>query len=181
MNSDAMIAGVGVGGLTDKYDIKILICYLLNNVSEQLTKNQLDFVFQDGQFANYFSFCDAFAELVSSAHITVTDSNIILNDLGVQTAKKLFSSLPISLRDNVVSTAMRLLSQLKNERENEAIIVKYQNGYKVSCTIHDVDFDLLSFEVFAPDITQAEIIKDKFQKNPTKLYQNLINYLIFNE
>lgn len=178
---DTIIAGVGMGGLTDKYDIKILICYLLNSIDEKLTKEQLDFVFQDGQYANYFSYCDAFAELLTSNHISFEEKdNIInLNELGIETAKKLFTSLPASLRDNVVTTTMGLLAQLKNERENESTIVKYNNGYMVKCIIHDIDYDLLSFDIYAPDILQAEKIKMKFQQNPTKLYKNLIEYLIY--
>ena len=56
-------------------------------------------------------------------------------------------------------------------------IKPYANGYKVSCVIHDSDFDLLNFEMFAPDEFQAEKIKEMFLKDPLSFYQNMISFL----
>lgn len=179
MDYDRVIPGVGAGGLTDKYDIKILVCYLLNCLKTPLTKTQLDFVFQDGSYANYFSYCAAYAELLASGHITLDGDTLVLHELGVETAKRLYTNLPSSLRDNVVASAMGLLARIKHERENEAHIQPYGNGYRVSCTIHDTDFDLLSFQIYAPDILQAEQIANRFRSDPAKLYQSLIQYLVF--
>lgn len=179
MNNDNIIAGVGIGGLTDKYDIKILICYLINSIEHPITKEQLDYIMHDGQFANYFSFCNAYSELLESGHIEEVDGIIKLNELGELTTKKLQTNLPKSLRDNIVDAAIGLLASIKYKTENEVNIEPYKNGYLVKCIIHDTDFDLLSFEIYAPDILQAEKIKEKFWQDPAKLYQNLIGYLIF--
>lgn len=179
MNNENIIAGVGVGGLTDKYDVKILICYLINSIDRPITKEQLDYVMHVGQFVNYFSFCSAYSELLDSGHIEEINGLIILNELGITTTKKLHTNLPLSLRDNIVEAALGLFASIKYQRENEATIESYKNGYLVKCIIHDTDFDLLSFEIYAPDILQAEKIKEKFWNDPGKLYKNLIEYLIF--
>lgn len=182
MSNETIVPGIGIGGLQDKYEIKILICYLLHSIQTPLTKDQLNYVFQDGQLVNYFSFRDALAELIESNHIQTTKKDneevYTLNPLGVETAEKLYKSLPSSLRDNVVGTAMKLLAHIKNEKENEVTITPYKNGYLVKCTIHEVDFDLMSYEVYVPDMLQAEKIKAKFQENPSKIYQGLIQLLI---
>lgn len=182
MSNKKIVPGVGIGGLQDKYQIKILICYLLNTVQAPFTNEQLNYIFQDESLVNYFSFCDALAELIKTEHITVEkkDSDEIyhLNKFGIETAEKLDHSLPKSLRDNVVSNAIQLLAKIKSEKENEVIIKPYQNGYMVQCMIHEVDFDLMKIELFVPDKLQANKIKDFFQNNPSKVYQSLIQLLI---
>ena len=182
MDNVTIVPGVGIGGLNNKYEIKILICYLLNSINVPFSKEQLSYVFQDKNFVNYFIFCDALADLLESKHITSKNENnheiFTLNELGIETALKLNHSLPKSLRDNVVTTAMQLLAMMKNEKENEVFINPYKNGYLVKCIIHDIDFDLMSFEVYAPDILQAEKIKTKFQESPLKIYKGLINLLV---
>lgn len=184
MDNETIVAGVGVGGLQDKYDIKILICYLLYTVNSPLSREQLNYVFQDGSFANYFSFCDALSELISSQHISAErnefDEIYTLNDFGKETAQKLNHLLPSSLKDNIVLSAMQLLAKIKHERENEVIIKPCKNGFDVHCIIHDVEFDLMDFRLFAPDKLQAEKIKENFLKNPSKIYQTLIQLLVEN-
>lgn len=176
--SDQIVPGIGVGGMTDKYEVKILICYLLYCIKAPLSREQLNTVFQDGQLVNYFSFCDALKELIDSEHLFAdVQDRYILNPLGEETALRLNRSLPKSLRDNVVTAAMRLLAKVKREQENEAEIQHYQNGFLVKCVVHDVGFDLLRFEVFAPDQLQAERIRERFLSNPAQIYQSMISAL----
>ena len=52
-----------------------------------------------------------------------------------------------------------------------------ENGYRVICTIHDLDFDLMQISLYAPDLMQAEILKKRFMNDPSGFYQNVINYL----
>lgn len=177
-----VIPGIGIGPMTDKYDIKILICYLLNSVKTPLSKDQINFIFQDEQLVNYFSFCEALKELIEAGHITsniTSDGELyLLNELGIETAKKLERTLPTSLRDNVVRAAITLLAKIKKERENQVDIFPYENGFMVHCVMHDSSFDLLRLDIFAPDSLQADRIKENFLNDPTKVYQGIVKLLI---
>ncbi len=185
MDNEVIIPGVGIGPMTDKYDIKILICYLLKSVNMPLSKEQLNYIFQNEQLVNYFSFCDALKDLIDSNHISSSkaqfDEVYTLNELGLQTAKKLERSLPKSLRDNVVEAAIELLAKIKKERENEVEIRPYENGYMVNCVMHGDSFDLLQLGIYAPDMLQADKIKEKFLDDPVKLYRRLIKLLLDSE
>lgn len=182
MSNDVMIAGIGVGGMKDKYEIKILICYLLNNFNKPMTKDEINFIFQDEQIVNYFAFSEAFNELLKSKHIapvTVEGETCYeIRELGVDTAKSLASSLPQSVRDKVVTSAMELMARMKIERENEVKITECENGFKVTLIVHEVDFDIMQLELYAPDKVQAERIKDNFLKDPIKIYTGIMNNLI---
>lgn len=185
MNNETIVPGVGVGGMTEKYDIKILICYLLDAVRTPLTREQLNAIFQADQLVNYFSFCDAFAELIASGHLSLEQLDgqevIRLHSLGKETARRLDRSLPRSLRDNVVESALRLIARLKIERENDVQILPCTNGCTVECRMHDGDFDILRLSVYAPDQAQAETIRERFLHDPTRIYQGLIGLLLENE
>lgn len=176
MDESMIVAGIGRGGMTDKYQIKILICYLLSAVSSPFTRELLDETFHEAQIVNYFNYCEALSELLESEHIT-EDEVYHLNPLGLETAQRLARSLPQSIRDNVVQTAMKLVAKQQHEKENEVSIETYKSGYRVTCTIHDVDFDLMQITLYAPDRMQAEILKKRFLNDPSGFYQNVINYL----
>ena len=178
MANEVIVPGVGVGGMTEKYDIKILICYLLSSVPSPLSREELNAVFQDEQLVNYFSFCDALSELLESGHLHREDEVLVLDELGRETAKRLDRSLPSSLRDRVVETAMRLLARRKIEQENQVDITPYQNGFQVHCTMHDADFDLLRLSMYAPDRAQADAIKARLLEDPSRIYQGLIELLL---
>lgn len=74
-----------------------------------------------------------------------------------------------------MQTAMRLLARQKHESENEVTIVPSDQGFQVICTIHDIDFDLMQISLYAPDEIQAEIIRQNFLKDPSGLYQSVID------
>lgn len=182
MNDHVVIPGIGIGGMTDKYEIKILICYLLYSVHAPLSREQLNLIFQEEQLVNYFSFCSALTELIKSDHLSVkkTDTGEVytLKPFGIETAERLSHSLPASLRDNVVKTAMGLIARVKIEQENEVAITPSQNGYTVHFRMHDGSFDIMTLELFAPDLIQAEKIKENYLKDPLRIYRGLSTLLI---
>lgn len=177
-----IIAGVPIGGMTDKYDIKILVCYLIDSLKKDISRQELNYIFTQHQYVNYFSFCEALSELLQSGHLTANktefDEVYSLNKIGFETSEKLRYSLPSSFREKILKTAMEFLARIKRENENEVQISSYKNGYKVSIIIHDTDFDLMKLELFAPDMLQSEKIKDNFLENPTLFYQTVISSLI---
>lgn len=182
MDSELLIPGVGTEPMSDIYEIKILVCYLLNSIKKPMSRKQLQEVFSEGSLVNYFSFCQAIKDMLENGHISCEklefDELYTLKEHGAETARQLEHSLPRSLRDNVVEIALALLTRIKNESENEVIVSEYENGYKVRCIMHDVDFDIMALELFVPDTMQAEKIREKFLKNPPQLYKDLIQLLL---
>lgn len=182
MNTENVIAGVGVGPMTDIYEIKILICYLLESIKVSFSRQQMNDIFHGDQIVNYFAYCEAINELVKTGHITAQkeefDEIYTINQLGKDTAKHLEYLLPSSLRDNIVESAIKLLAKIKKERENEVKIVGCENGFLLKCTIHDTSYDLMHLEIYVPDQLQAEKMKEQFLLNPACIYQNFIEKLM---
>lgn len=179
---DALFAGIEPGGMTDVYEIKILICYLLYAVKEPLSKEQMDTVLQGNHLVNYFSYSAAYQELLKSGHITLEEKDgqkiIVLNQFGRDTALLLKSSLPLSVKDKVVSAGMEILAEMRRDKERETRLEQVENGYIVRLILRDGDLELLNIGLFAPDTEQAEIIRAQFMENTADVYKGIISLLI---
>ena len=96
-------------------------------------------------------------------------------------AQELDVSLPISIREQVLSAALSLMAQQKRERENTVTITKIENGFQVECHISGGEMDLMSFTLYVPDMMQAKLVKRNFQKDPQLIYSCMLAALTRNQ
>ena len=59
MEYDAFIGGIEPGGLRNKNEIRILLCYLVNSIGAPLSREDVLSIMQENGFANYFEVTDA--------------------------------------------------------------------------------------------------------------------------
>ncbi|MDR0404734.1 MAG: DUF4364 family protein [Oscillospiraceae bacterium] len=174
MKNDAFTAGVELGGLRKKDDIKLLICYLFAATRLSITKDNTIKVLQENGFANYFEANSAFSELINSGHIKQSDSKeneFLIAKSGELISKELQVSLPISIREKAVAATLALMAKAKRESENEVKIQKIKNGYDVTLKISDGAMDLMSISMYAPDLMQANLVKKNFHNSPELFYE----------
>lgn len=179
MELNAFTAGVEPGGLTHGYEIKILVCYLLNQVDEAMTFEQIHEALLVKGLVNYFELADALSELLESGHIRATDcvkdsDRYQLTPLGLETARTFQSSLPATVRDKAVRSAKNLLARKKRETENLVSISRTSDGYLVDMTICDIGSDLLSISLFMPTEEEAELVKRRFLRDPLLVYKGVL-------
>lgn len=178
MDFENYFAGIEPGGLVDKYEIKLLVCYLLSTISEPLTPDQLNYVFQSEGLVNYFSYTAALKELLETGLVTEVEEDgeqkYAVSPLGLDSAQKLESSLPRSLKDKVVSIALQLLTRLERKKNVEICLKRTDDGYLVECRILDVGSDLMQLSMYASNETQAEIMKLNFEKHIDLLYRTIL-------
>ena len=103
MSDYEIAADVAPGGLLEIYDVRILICYLLDSVDKPMTKDQLNHIFREERVVQYFTFSDALAQLVQDGHLSIQvkdgEEYYQLEPLGKGTAKRLQSVLSRAMRD----------------------------------------------------------------------------------
>lgn len=191
MDNTNIVAGISPGGLTDKSQAKVLICYMINSFVETLTKEQIYNVFEQEHLVNYFTFEEAIADLVDTKHIMMHELDIVdnldktrgscfytLGAIGKETALKLSHTIPKSIKEKAVINMEHLLNQIKTESENEVVITSSGSGYMVSMVSHDTDFDLMKLELFAPDMAGAKMIRKKFLKDPSAIYSGILSMFL---
>jgi hypothetical protein len=177
MDYNAFTGGIEPGGLRNKNEIKILICYLLASVGAPLSKSDIISIIQDNALANYFEVTDCLAELAENGNVITSGAQNELcsaGDTALMIAKQLDSALPPVVRDKAIAAAINLLAKAKRESENKVEIMKVERGYNVICHISGGEVDLMNFTLCVPDLYQANMVKDQFHRSPETVYRMLL-------
>ena len=96
-DNSAFSAGVRFGGLTDRTEIKILLCYLLTNASSPLTSQQIIDTIVGQELVNYFELQEALGLLVEQGLIVDDNDSYTITDEGKEISRELEKSLPFSV------------------------------------------------------------------------------------
>jgi hypothetical protein len=182
MAYEAFDAGLAPDGIKDTNDIKILICYLLKNVDEPLTSENISEILLRDGLVNYFELVKAVDDLLVSGHIDLVMQGeqkcYRSTNLGNGTAGLFERRLPYSVREKAVKAAINLLAKIKRESENSVEITENTSGgLNVCCKILDMGDALLSINLFVPDKPQAEMVKKQFLANPELVYKGVLSLL----
>jgi len=175
---DAFSAGVEPGGLRNRNEIKLLICFLARALDKPLTKNQLNIVMQEHGLANYFEVNQALGELLKSGNITTKfdgdEEYLYLAERASSSVETLEEDLPKSVKEKALNSAVNLLTRERRERENNIEVEALENGYNVTFTLSDKGDLLMRLTIFAADIEQVNTIRKGFLDDPVRLYSGII-------
>lgn len=170
------------GGLRNRNEIRVLVCYLLSRIGEPISKRQLAESLTGIGLVNYFEINEAVDALVSSGAAKTQAYNneecLSVSDVGREIASTLEDSLTRSVREKAVNAAMNLLSSARRERENKVEIEKRESGYFVTFTMYGFSEEILRLTLFAADSMQARMLKEGFLKDPVGFYSSTIDFLI---
>lgn len=182
MEYDAFDAGIELGGLRSRDDIRLLVCYLLKSVDSPMTRQMLNEAMQEDGLANYFEVGQAIEELLKTGNITADILNeeevISVTEKGREAAEMLEMSLPRTVREKAVNSAIRLITKARVERENKIEVTKEENGgYTITFTLFDKNTQFMKLSVYVCDSLQLEQVKQNFINDPVKVYSTIITSL----
>ncbi len=170
--------------LTDSYAVKILICFFLKQIERPVTPNQLMEIATADGIINYFYYTEALESLIAAETITLEEIEgteyYVLSEIGKKGADSFKTLVPKSFRDKILSSGMKLFTKLKIEQDVTCEIEKNEKGYSVHCICMDTDIVLMDLTLFAPDIDQARLMKEKILLNPSDFYSNVIDFTLDN-
>ena len=120
--------------LTDKFEIKIFILYLLKNIKEPLEFSTInDIVVQDG-FVNYFDFAICFAELLESNQITELKGDktlYVISAAGTEAVESVEDKIFVSVKEKALRSALRLLAFNRSGSRTRSRVEKAEKGYNL--------------------------------------------------
>lgn len=179
---NALDEGIEPGGLRNKDEIKVLICYLLKTIDTSITREQIGDIMQDQGIANYFEAMDAISDLLSNGSITSDYRDdkeyLSVTDIGRTAILALEKDLPKTVREKAVKSAIRFITLERNERENEVKISPVDGGYTISFTMRDRETVLMELSMFVGDRDQAEKLKENFVEDPARVYSSILASLM---
>ena len=133
-NNAAFSAGVRFGGLTDRTEIKILICYLLSGAKQPLTEQQLLETIIGQQLVNYFELLDALSHLTEQQLICENDGMYSITEDGKEISRQLEKVLPFSVRERAYKAVIEILQYETLKRQNKTTITPVV-FLSIRCTI----------------------------------------------
>ena len=179
---DAFNEGVEPGGLRNRNEIKILVCYMLKTLESKITKQQINEVMQSQGLANYFEVNQAISELLSQGSIDcdyVEDKEILtVTEMGRRVAFELERDLPRTVREKAIKSAIKILTIAKNEQENKIEITPLENGCHITFTMEDKQDVMMKLTIYVADRAQAELVRKNFLEDPTRVYSNILSSLV---
>lgn len=182
MEFDAFDAGIELGGLRSRDDIRLLICYLLKSIDAPMTRQMLNDSMQEDGLANFFEVGQAIEELLKTGNITTDilqdEEVLIVTERGREAAELLQTSLPRTVREKAVNSAIRLTTRAKVERDNKIEVKKEDDGgYTITFTLFDRGTELMKLSIYVVDSLQLETVKQNFINDPVKVYSSIITSL----
>ncbi|MCD7773308.1 MAG: DUF4364 family protein [Ruminococcus sp.] len=170
--------------LTDKYAIKILLCYFLKQIDRPITQNQLTEIVTGDGIINYFLYMESLEELLQNGLLYLSEVDgveyVRMSDAAEQTADEFKGIVPKSFRDKILAAGLRFFARLKSGHV-KCEIEEAKKGASVHFICTDGGEELVNLKLYAPDITQAEYMKAKIMENPSEFYSNLLDLVIENK
>lgn len=169
--------GVAPGGLRDKEQIKVLICYLMDNTDTAISMDFICGVLQKCGAANYFEASEGFGELTANGQLEVADKDTRLYKLsesGKFVVKNLADELPASVKDRTLEKYRQALRQCDIKQDNDVKLKTKNNRSYVECTINDGQNRLLQISMYVPNAEQASVVKNVFYNNTDVIYQAVV-------
>lgn len=182
MEQEIFKAGVRPGSIGTQTEIKLLICFIMSNTRQSMSFEQLYEALSEKNLVNYFELVQAVDELCASGHIDTGASRdgpalFQTTPLGIQAGEELGGSLPLSVRENALDAAGRLLARERRRAELRVETVPEGSGFRVHLSIPDDEGPLVGFDLFVPSQEQCELVRRRFLNAPRFIYKGVLALL----
>lgn len=180
MEFDALEGGV-YGGLVSKENIKLLICYIINNISRPLPRDEFCSEMHAEGIANYFELAEAFSDLTAKQLISESTEHFgeyILTATGSNTIRQLKENIPQPIRERAYFATVKMLRRLKYREQTKVTAEALGGGeYLLSCSVLEGDKEMVTVKLNVPDFETAQKAKNIFWDSPEKVYTGIIKLL----
>jgi len=182
-NNKVLRGGVAPGGLFTKENIRIMLCYLLTRIDDEISKTAFADILQGTELANYFEISDALSFLENNGMVTITEKEgdiwYRITESGRHVSENLSTELPLSAREKAYAIGARVVNREKMSRGTEVEIRRIDgDDCNVIMTIYDGNKKILmQTTLYAADYMQAEVMAQRFRDDPSKLYLSILDTL----
>ena len=182
MSFNAFVGGVQPGGLTNDFEVKLLVCYLLDSLKQPLLFEQLGEIFQNTGLVNYFEFVEAVSELERTGQLTSSiqdgQQQLALTESGTVTAQTFYKTIPKSAREKALEEAKRLMEIQRCMDKVEITLAPATDGWTLRVVLRDIGSDLLDMSVFLPTEGECLRVKQQIESDPTSFYSRVLGLLM---
>ncbi len=179
---DAFMGGVKDGGLRSTSSISLMVSYLIANLGGKITAEIISNAMVEGELANYFEVNNAIGALIKNGTVKENaDKTLELVSRSTEEIDLIEKDLPYTVRVMGIKLCQKILAKEKYRRENKTEIIDNGDHFTVELHVSGGSTDFMKLSLFVPTVEQAEMIREKFLSNPSRVYENLINSIFENE
>ncbi len=179
MAQNTFTAGVVPGGLTANAEIKILICHVLREIAQPISREDLLEALTARGYANYFECTQALGDLLETGHVA-RDARGMLSatESGKETAELLASDVALTVRERAVQQARILARRSSPQNAARTELSRLEaGGYRLRCTLNDKEGEVFALELLAPAMPQAKRMQEVFSDNAEEIVRALYSRL----
>lgn len=162
------------GFIHEKLDIKILILFVLSNLSGRVDPESLADLCLFDSGVGYFDYIECLDELTATGHVVKDDDGYLITEKGRKNAEAVSNSLPYSVR----TKALKLIEPVDERLRREAMITATHSVENNICTVSlsmsDSQGEIISMRFIWADEDQAVRIRKKFRREAEKIYEKII-------
>ena len=167
------------GFIHDMVDIKILILFILNRLSDPVDMDTLAELTLLDSGIGYFDLAECVASLTATGHITLDGGKYSITEKGRRNGEITESSLPYSVRIKAEQTA----AQIRKRTRRESMIrtsrtIRRGGGYDVTLTLSDGIGEIMHTVLFATDEKQAAALENGFREKAETVYNQLVKSIL---
>ena len=182
MAQDAFNEGVVPGGLNNKADIKLLICYILKKMGGSMTRDFLTDVLSEYAVVNYFEVGEAVGELMKSGKILCVLENdaekLCIAPSLIYDVTEIENNLPRTIRERTLAAALKVSQRDRIKEETVCEVKEVNDGYLISFRLKDSRAgELFGVELFVADEQQIALVKKNFYDKASKIYADVVSAL----
>ena len=167
-----------VGFIQSDLDLKMMILYLMDRVAAPISFLQLVDLAMCDAGVDYFSLSQAAAHLVETEHLTLENERYAITEKGRRNSQICQDSLPFSVRRRCDENLSALNQALRGQEQVQADLLPNQDGTcLVRLFLADGEGVLMETKLFAPTREAGEAMARRYQEQPEKLYQRLMEFL----
>ena len=161
---------------------KVLILYILSNVSKPITNDALYSIVVSANDLNYFYFQQFLLDLIEAKYVNCykkeTQDVYEITDSGRNTLELTIDILPGIIKLKVDTTFKTNIEHFENA---QSVIAEYtpksENEYTVTCKINENNSCIFEISVFAGSREEAKRIVDNWKENAYRIYPEILNSL----
>ena len=166
----------------DKTDIKIFMLFLLDNINYPIDYTTISNIVTDNGYVAPFDFAECFSELSEHGHVVFDTVDGVqyyaISDTGRMVVKELSDTILDSLKKAGALSAAKYLSFKKSGARVRADIKERDDGkFSLDCSVEDNTGKLFSISICVSVRNQAEAMRDKFMREPEKIYRSAMSAL----
>lgn len=166
------------GSISNIYEIKILICHILNRTKTPITREQLNAALQLNKIVNYFNFCQAVIELKNGNQILEEQKKdqkiyLLLTPTGKEMIKTIDNNPNIAIK-KTLNSIENIIKQEQQNKNKKVYIKTKKDGFTVKLILEEPESNLIDLELFCPTQDTAEKFKKQMELKTTKIYQAIL-------